>query len=168
MPRFSPQIVDPTGYDAVQDNLRFDVRGFYVRNAATNAGVYVRNLFAPNARNRDTVVGLFSLGSVNGGALPPGTTAAIVASFDFTVAGNPDPSLPAGEISATSRSGHGINGLFGAGTLAGLGFTQSSLADAVLITSSSGLNFAGASVSTLANFSRSCQVTHRITKSKHC
>ncbi len=28
------------------------------------------SLFAPNARNRDTVVGLFSLGSVNGGALP--------------------------------------------------------------------------------------------------
>ncbi|QDS88321.1 hypothetical protein EC9_25110 [Rosistilla ulvae] len=142
-----PSIVDPGGYDGVQDDLTFaGVKGTYVHGPATQP--FLNSL----AVHGDTLLGLYSLSTIGGDPLAPGSYAALIVSADFIGIG---PGEVAGLLEATTRSGYSIGDVLPNAQLSPL-FTNGDIAasSAALLTSTT-LDFGSidaANLDTLGEF----------------
>ena len=129
-------------YDEVVDDLAFQVRGTYVQDLSGGT-------FAGFTRQDDTLLGLYSVTTVDGAA-PAGGNLAAVVSFDFTGTGA---DVPATGIGATSRTGYGISDVLSGSTG---GLTPGNLANAsVALISSATTDFttiASTDLDTLSDF----------------
>jgi len=110
-------------YDAVTDNLSFQVRGTYAQDLAGGG-------FSTFTRQGDTLLGLYSVLQIDGVA-PVGGNIAFVVSFDFT---GTSATLPAEGLTASARAGYAISDAL-AGSLGGYDATNISNASVALISS---------------------------------